>query len=52
MQRARATLVSVRGLLVVVASLVAEQGSRVRGLQWLLHMDSVIVALRLCGARA
>ena len=36
------SLVSVHGLLTAVASLVAEQGSRVPGLQWLWRMGSVV----------
>ena len=41
-------------LLIAVASLVAEHGLQARGLQYLWHVGSVVVARRLssCGARA
>ena len=46
--------IAVRGLLIVVASLVAEHGLQVRGFQQLQHADSVVAARRLssCGTRA
>ena len=39
--------VAVRGLLIVVASLVVEHGLQARGLRQLWHMGSVVVARRL-----
>ena len=41
---------AVRGLLIAVASLVVEHGLQVRGLQYLWHVGSVIVAPRLQSA--
>ena len=40
--------VAVHGLLITVASLVAEHGLQVRGFQQLWHVGSVVVAHRLC----
>ena len=52
--RVGATLLAVRGLLVAVASFVAEHGLQVRGLQQLRCMGLVVVAhgLSSCGLRA
>ena len=39
------SLVAVYGLLIKVASLTVQHGSRACGLQWLWHLGSVVAAL-------